>query len=50
LVFYAKIIIKIENGKATHVEMNSTQKWEKTYHMIIQIKLYFEDGEQHARF
>ncbi len=26
--FYGCVIIKFENGKATHVEMNSTRKWE----------------------
>lgn len=26
--FYGCVIIKFENGKATHVEMNSTQKWQ----------------------
>ena len=26
--FYGSVIIKFENGKATHVEMNSTRKWE----------------------
>ena len=26
--FYGCVIIKFENGKATHVELNSTRKWE----------------------
>jgi len=26
--FYGSVIIKFENGKATHVEMNSTRRWE----------------------
>ena len=26
--FYGCVIIKFENGKATHIETNSTQKWE----------------------
>ena len=26
--FYGTITIKFENGKATHVEMNSSRKWE----------------------
>ncbi len=26
--FYGCVIIKFENGKATHIETNSTQKWQ----------------------
>ena len=26
--FYGSVIIKYENGKATHVEVNSTRKWQ----------------------
>lgn len=26
--FYGSVIIKFENGKATHIEVNSTQKWQ----------------------
>jgi len=26
--FYGCVIIRFENGKATHVEMNSMRKWE----------------------
>jgi len=26
--FYGCVIIKSENGKATHIETNSTQKWQ----------------------
>ncbi|MEW6203431.1 MAG: hypothetical protein AB1546_15745, partial [bacterium] len=26
--FYGCVIIKFENGKATHIEMNSTKKWQ----------------------
>jgi len=26
--FYGSVTIKFENGKATHVEVNSTRKWE----------------------
>ncbi len=26
--FYGCVIIKFENGKATHVETNSTRKWQ----------------------
>jgi len=26
--FFGSVTIKFENGKATHVELNSTRKWE----------------------
>jgi len=26
--FFGCVIIKFENGKATHIETNSTQKWQ----------------------
>jgi len=26
--FYGSVTIRFENGKATHVEVNSTRKWE----------------------